>query len=707
MPNRANLGLSTALALLVSVYCLGVIWHTLGFGAATLDVPIMYESDALQYSYVVDAFAEGSLADIKSTAAPFGTQHRDFPNADIANMSLMAVLGPHENFGLQFNLFFLATVVLTSISAFMVARASGLSLPWACLAAVAFTLLPFHFQRLTHLFYANYSACMWAVWLALRLEDSFVPPAAAADNEAGWRSRLGRWLGVVGITLAALWCGTTGVYFGFFACIAVGTAGALWCVERRSWAPMRRAAFVIAIIVAATSTQLLPSILFRAEHGENVQVAQRSFADSDIYGLRISQLLLPVRDHRIEAARAVRLEFDTRAPMVNENGTASLGFFGSAGLLAAILLVLAPGLARGMAPKVKIISATTIALLLFATMGGFGSLFSLLVSPQMRGLNRVSPMIAGLSIILVALLLQHLLRRCSNKMLQPALVLLLIVLVTLDQVPAATPAVIEGRLTRKSWFDADRKFGEALTAAIPPGAAVLQLPFVRYPESGSAIGDYRQFRNNLHMPTLRFTHGAMKGRPESHWLELLAATPPAQMHQALLSTGFAAVIFDTAGMSAELTAVAEQLRAEGWKQLDAEDATQFALLAPATQRPARAVAPAKGWHALEVAPDGMLRWIWSSGDASLAVSRAHGTEDCRIEMQFRSLQDTTLTASANGKVLGELSLQAHQPGMLELAVPADATEVELKLGEPPVRPGNGDERLLGVSWTLATVPVCR
>src|ERR1700750_2841996 len=70
--------------------------------------PIVYDGDALQYSYLIDASGRtGGLSDIQNAGAPFGTQHQDFPNGDWTNLALARALAPADEIGERFNRYYL------------------------------------------------------------------------------------------------------------------------------------------------------------------------------------------------------------------------------------------------------------------------------------------------------------------------------------------------------------------------------------------------------------------------------------------------------------------------------------------------------------------------------------------------------------------------------------------------------------------------
>ena len=91
-------------------------------------------------------------------------------------------------------------------------------------------------------------------------------------------------------------------------------------------------------------------------------------------------------------------------PLENENMRARLGMaatVGFLGLLGAMVLPMARR--RSEDDLIPAVSAMTLVTVLVATIGGFASVFSVLISPEIRGYNRISPFInffalAGLAV---------------------------------------------------------------------------------------------------------------------------------------------------------------------------------------------------------------------------------------------------------------------------------------------------------------------
>src|SRR5205814_2292803 len=112
-----------------------------------------------------------------------------------------------------------------------------------------------------------------------------------------------------------------------------------------------------------------------------------------------------------------------------------------------------------------------------------GSLFGLLVSPQIRAYNRISIFIAFFSFFAVALLLDKLGRKCEGSTRRrlgfQALLAVLLALGIADQttwllVPQYTPL--------KTAYQQEKEYVRRVEASVPSGAMIFQLPYTAFPE---------------------------------------------------------------------------------------------------------------------------------------------------------------------------------------------------------------------------------
>lgn len=696
------------LALLVAALSMVVFWYGSGMQRGTLGTPMEYGGDALQYGYIVQSFAQpGGLSHIDNAGAPFTTQNVDFPNGDFANMAIAAVLFS-GGYGLGYNLYLLFSVALTAAAGFAIARRCRLTPGVAFVVGLAFALLPFHFQRMVHLFYGNYSTAVVALWLSLRMASPLLNPSQ-------FRNR--RWLGIALVVLACAWCGTTGVYYAFFTCIVLAVAAIVQSAHQASLRPAVRAAAFIGVIVLCVALQLIPTQLLNRESGSNPSVAKRALIESEIYSLRMAQMLLPVPDHRVSILAKIRARYDAESTPVNENGTATLGALASAGFLMGLLILCVPVVRQRFHPTQQLCAVLLLALFLYATMGGLGSLFALLASPQIRALNRISPYIALFSLIVsgatLQLMWQHLSRRYPVAGRASGIVLgVLALAVIIDQVSPAYRRPRQERAVTAARYEIDRAFGQEMTKRLPAGAMVMQLPYMSYPESpDQVLGSYVQFRNTLHAPGLHWSHGAMRARPEGNWLAEVSELPASEFVDAIRAVGFSALVVDQRALSpkiSEIQAVFSQRAAT--ETFSDTDGTQVATIARTTPPPtARAFIQNNGWSVLE--QDGQQRWTWSSDRPTFALSPAPaGAGACEVTIALSSIKPMNVRIhDEHGHTFADLQLQPEAVAKVRLNVAAATRHIILENDVPAIRASEGDPRMIALRWirTEQQGPLCR
>ncbi|MGA6182670.1 hypothetical protein ACPEH1_16260 [Stenotrophomonas sp. NPDC077421] len=707
-----NTGKAWALALLVAALSMIVFWFASGMQRGSMDTPMVYGGDALQYGYIVQSFAQsGGLSNIHNAGAPFTTQNIDFPNGDLSNMAVAAVLFS-GGYGLGFNLYLLFSVGLTAAAGFAIARRCRLSPGLAFIVGLAFALLPFHFQRMVHLFYGNYSTAVVALWLALRLASPLLEPS---------QSRNRRWLGVAAIALACIWCGTTGVYYAFFTCIVLAVAALVQSAQQASLRPAIRAGGLGAIIVLCVAVQLIPTQMFNRENGPNPSVAKRGLIESEIYSLRMAQMLLPVQQHRVPLLAKVRAKYDAESTPVNENGTATLGALASAGFVMGLLMLFMPSVRRHFHPSQQLCAVLLMALFLYATMGGLGSLFALFVSPQIRALNRISPYIALFSLIISGATLQliwnHLREKyprfgAASGIVAGVGLASLALFVIADQISPSYRQPRQERAGTATRYQYDRAFGQQLTAKLPAGAMVMQLPYMSYPESADEVlGSYTQFRNTLHAPGLHWSHGAMRARPEGNWLADVNALPPSAFVDAIQAVGFSALVLDQRALTPKMTEIQTLFaqRTHG-EVLSDTDGSQVATISGVPVRAtARAFIEGSGWSVLE--QDEHHRWTWSSDRPTFALSPAPaGAASCEITLTLGTIRPMNVRISDGaGRTLSDVQLRPESLVNVQLDIPADTQKIVLQNDAPAVRAGEGDPRMLAIRWerTGEQLPLCR
>jgi len=198
------------------------------------------------------------------------------------------------------------------------------------------------------------------------------------------------------------------------------------------------------------------------------------------------------------------------------------------------------------------LASLNLSAVLLGTVGGFGSLFALLVSPQIRTYCRLNVFIAFMALFAVVFLVDRL--RRSRPLLADAVAGAALILGILDQ---TTPVHRDPSTAAR--YASDRELVSQMEHEVPAGAMIYELPFGLFPES---IDDYVLVRPYLHSHSLRWSYPAMRGREGGAWARDTAALDPADLLSVLRRSGFAGILINRdiyqdrgAGIESRLTAI--------------------------------------------------------------------------------------------------------------------------------------------------------
>ena len=162
----------------------------------------------------------------------------------------------------------------------------------------------------------------------------------------------------------------------------------------------------------------------------------------------------------------------------------------------------------------------------------------------------MSIFIAFFSLAALALLLGYAWGRLQGRWRVPRAVGLgalvaLVVLAFLDQAP---PSLVPNYAAAIPAYKNEAAFVRAIEQRTGPGASVFQVPWVRFPDQPPFLGvqDYEPLRGYIHSDSLRWSYGAMKGRP-ADWSAALADATPDEIALQAAVAGFAGIWVDRNG----------------------------------------------------------------------------------------------------------------------------------------------------------------
>lgn len=545
----------TAVILTMVVICFAFTTHKGNF----LTTPHRYGGDALATGATVKTIIEtGYYSNNPKLGAPDFFSPADYPASDSASYVIIRLLSFFSsNFVVVVNLFYFLTFILVTLAALYAFLQLGLNKANALAASLLFSFLPYHYLRGTgHLFLSAYYVVPLYI---LMLFDVY-------NTSREEKTSVGKYALYAGICFISA---STGVYYAFFASFLLFIAGAIAGAEKKTWRPLVKAFILIAFISVTVVANTAPTIVAKHLYGENKEVAHRQPVESEIAALKISQLLLPINNHRLKSFAKLRRRYDASAPLVNENQMATLGFIGGLGFLALIGIAFLRTAVTDDRMLVQM-SSLNLAAVLYTTIGGFCSMFAYIFTPMIRSNNRISVFIAFLSLFAFFSLLQKLDEKYKPKQyLYYVLISLILVLGLLDEIPKhdLTRSFDDNRAAMLS----DQKFVGEIERIMPAGSMIFQLPVAGFPENPmiNNMTDYQLFRGYLYSHNLHWSYGAMRGRPLIKWQESVGKLPVEQMVRTLIGTGFSGIYINLDGYKPEagVELVGALTRLTGFKPL--------------------------------------------------------------------------------------------------------------------------------------------
>ncbi|MFL5972919.1 MAG: hypothetical protein ACJ750_11085 [Gaiellaceae bacterium] len=491
-------------------------------------VPFSYSGDGtLNLTLIKTVMERGWFYENRRLGAPSGQELYDYPvlSGDGLHVAFFWLAGLFtDDPSLVMNVFFVLTFPVTAVVTYLVLRRLAVGPEVAVVIAVLYTLTPYHFMRgEVHLFLAAYYVVPIGAYLALSVLDG--------------RARIG--LATAGLAaLVALASGS--FYYSAFTVLLVVVAAVLRFFASRDRRAFLPAGFVVGVILAVSLVQLAPTIVYRVANGTNEEVAKRYWFESENYSLRLTQLLLPVDGHRIDSLASRKAEYTEQIPQ-NEGRAATLGIVASFGFLwlLAVVLLAVMGAWPGVIAGYRGIAALSLAAVLVGTTGGLATLLAV-VWPQIRAWNRLSIFIAFFALLAVGLLLESLRPRLP-ALAFGALLGGLLVVGALDQ---TSSFFIPPHAGLAADYRADQSWYRSVEGRLAEGASVVQLPHEPFPEP--PLGPrpiYEPAKGYLHSSDLRWSWGAMRGRPDD-WSALYATRPAAELVPAAREAGFEAIVVD-------------------------------------------------------------------------------------------------------------------------------------------------------------------
>ncbi|MDR0287796.1 MAG: GtrA family protein, partial [Clostridiales bacterium] len=529
-----------AAAAAIAAALVGLIYFN--FTQIDWNVPLSYSGgDGMFLTGTFKGFIEsGSLLFNGNTGAPYGAVIFDFPEyPDFFNFIFMKIIyWLTGSIGKSINIYFFLQFPLTAVTTYILLRNMKVKYILSSMGGILFATIYFRFARN---FVHYFLTCFWAVPLAvLTLVWIFRDDNYLALNRRFFKNGKNIFT-IVFIPVFAL----LGLYYLFFYCFFLLVAILSRSIKKRDKKIIIQnicKMLIIFVLVGVTFlSAMLPGRMEQSKYGPNPEIPSRLTQESELYGIKLVQMFLPIRSYDIMFLHNRIVDYNTNGLLVNENRTAYLGVVGTIGFSASLVLIfIRKKIERD---ELELLSEFNIFGFLLGTVGGISSLFALFVSNMIRGYNRISVYLALFSIAVFCILGDMLLNRINKK----SRIKYSVVLVVLVLFMCVGVSDQRGHGYANNCFDGfiagyymDDRFVNEIEETLGDGAMVYEMPYCVFPEHPAPNGmdEYLLFTPYIHSKTLKWSYGDYKGRPSDLWNREVSSLPLDEQIREVYDKGF-------------------------------------------------------------------------------------------------------------------------------------------------------------------------
>ena len=507
-------------------------------------MPPAYTGDGLFLSYNVKNIQDfGWWFKNPNVGAPFGGELYDFPFYfdSLFLFIFKIILIPIKDWGKAINIFFIGIFPLTSMISYYVMRKFKINFLISILGSLCFTFLPYRFFRGAGHFYLS---CYFLIPLMVLFLYKFYIDEEDFSIKKFIKNRKNLYSMLI-LSLIPI----SGIYYAFFFCffLMIVFISKINLKNKRTLNNLYKLLCCYGIMFFIGFLIYIPGLIYKISVEKNLEAPIRFAKESDMYSLTISRLFISPKYMDIPVFEKIKLslqDYLQYLPRGEGTGVEYLGIIGIIGVLYLLLMLFNKNKIKD--KKIILLKNLNISSILLGTASGFGLIFSILVSAQIRAYARISVFIAYFSILAVCLLLNELNKNLKNnlhKKIFSILVVVLFSLAILEQIPDNLN--YEGaKITHLKEFQSDRKFINSIEKMLGNDGMVFQFPYHKFPEGGLGPQDYQLFKGYLHSKKVKWSFGGYRGRKSDNWNEMVTSLPMEQLLKKIILVGFNGIYID-------------------------------------------------------------------------------------------------------------------------------------------------------------------
>ena len=432
----------------------------------------------------------------------------DIPFLDWPMVIAIWILTRFMNYNVAYYVFYFSTYATATITMYILLRKMKCNYFLSICISISFAITPYHFYRsVVHMTLSNYFVIPMGIYLILLVYEAnwkFGMPECVKNSII---KRILYWLSIIIMALS-------NIYYAFFIMLMVLVTVVYKMIEKKTWKPIWQEAISFYSMCIIFIAGLLPKVVYGLIEGKNTLAGIRYPFETEMYGLRIIQLFLPPSYSKLDLFQRLNAAYTNKAQGINENSWSNMGLIAIIGFVITCIWFIVYYINGTKKSKEnnrrKLLGIMTLLLVLYATVGGLGTIFSYVIMPELRCLNRVSIVLVALSLVFLASFLQEITSKQIKKIIYICLCCLLAfsIYAEVDYLPSGWSKTSEQKSVEYS------KFFESLENSLEEGAMVYQLPHSNFPEEPAIynMDEYALLMGYIYTDTIRWSYGGVKGR---------------------------------------------------------------------------------------------------------------------------------------------------------------------------------------------------
>ncbi len=530
----------------INLIVIAIAFHVLGFNIQDLGKPWIVSGDHIWvYTVVQNLQQSNSINIFNNLGWPFVSDMSNWGTISVFEYLYFILGSLFFNSFIVVNFYVILGFILTTSSSFLMFYKLKFSLLSNSGLTLLLSLLPWHFQRaLWHVTYANYAAVpLFIIFLIILVQDD------KTKNK------------VIKLSLILLLIATfVPYYWAFVEILLIPIFFILWINKKYD---LKTGILGLWYLFIIPFVQLIQIIVLRKQSLYEVMSSpvERAYRFVEMYSGSFIALLMPNPYSLIPFLAEIRQNFDEVSNLSKTESGPWNSLIGIFVILFCLVLFISlatsslkPAIWKNESENdksetflIQMLLLSFIVSLLFYWNTGLGSVFSFFVSDWIRSWGRFYIFLIYFAFVIAALVIKdsNIWKNFSLTTKQ-ILISLVLVIALFDQGLRTLPNGLTNAVELKSEL---QDFSNQMNKSLDSNCPVLQLPIMKFPESGSigAISDYDHFWLYLTDSQRKYSYGAVKGTQQANWQDRIETKTVKKIASQAAAVGYCAVVVDFRG----------------------------------------------------------------------------------------------------------------------------------------------------------------